>query len=320
MKYILCEKTVGELLECIRDQSTETFFYVYHHDYMDMTPTQRALQQQNRYITHRQISMHLSPYEISTLLEDIVYEMVKEQYNGDFKSELKRRLLDQKVITTADIDAYSVNFNCGYKTNIKHNDYLTDIVSFEEELKKSTFPISRLNNDVKLYVEHVTVISTLYQTRYMAAAIDREINRRAKSLTFCLKNDRLIIPKEYAVRGKAGISAWQEYKRSRSSMNTMEKRVMRKLINDKKIAMKGVFSALINDVSYPLQDYTLPQICVDGARNSAKKDKLINKLLADKTQQEIMNLTVTEMRRLIRDFFVEQFNIATEKMDKEVDM
>ena len=136
-----------------------------------------------------------------------------------------------------------------------------------------------------------------------------------------MKKDALIVPEEYMNKGKTGVEEWRNIKASNNKNNSIEKKLLKQALRDKKKytidCMGGVMlRTVFPDNGTIVRDWSLPFMEIDGRFNYSRTRKLVNTILKDKSDQDLIKMSEKEIQELFKDFWKNKLMELYNSVDK----
>lgn len=323
--YVICSKTLKELQELVKDMDRwcSERVYEYNIDRSDMSEEQKLIQEQNKW--YREQTQEFRIYD------EKIYEMAKklatEKILGGCKKDIKKEVYE--AVYNTDLRAIgwivehgghnSLNTNIEFgEENNEGFEYSTDMKEFEEKLKdvKTGSPYSSNKKDYVL-LEKISVSVRPYQFSEIDKTIKKQINKFIKNeLTYCLKKDEVIVPQEYLDKGEEGIKEWRDIKASKNKNNSIEKKILRQAVQDKKAYAMDVMYKVMDAAMNNTHDWSIPSITIDGRWNKQRTQKLVNKILENKSQQFYIDVDKKEIVEEFKDYWKDILMTAYNNVDK----
>ena len=323
IKYVLLEQTTKELWE--QAQSGNSYSQeVYKHEieHADYTEEQKKIQSDNRWQSRVNNDIRYR--------EDSFYEMIKENVEEEL-SNGTRENLEEKIYDSlmgTKIRTYLVvkpdTNNCYIESEYGDEQEDSTYIHDEKEMEKAVRKVVKhgWNRDTEVYIDSVEVNVCNYTLQDLDDKLKKLVKKYIRNeFTYCIKQNKIIVPEEYIAKGYAGIEEWRELKASKNKNNNMEKRMLRSMVRDKKsntlLQMKRLvwrFPKGQNDNgSY---DYTVPSLYIYGNGNTAMCKKLMTQILGKKTDAEFLNMTEEEIDKAYKDYWKEVLQRAIKQIDK----
>lgn len=340
-KTRLIEKTIREIKEEYdkeqRDRYGTTNLFDYKTDLSWLTEEQKD--RQNKAYLHRKEAsafIQLSEDFLYRTIREIAYQKIQEKFDGDFEKEILDKVLDKKVTCDLYVTCKNNKIKRWYadtNTNFRSPVSLGDMPEcYEdtsiEDMKRifKEMPILSTNYSSmeyeELYPERVSVEVYNWSLDDIRNKIKKQIRKFVrKELTYCLKNGKIIIPDEYAERGEHGVIDWREYKKSKNKNNSMEKRIIKETYQAKKKRAEKIMYAVLYGGVWAKVDWSVPFLTIDGSRNKARVNKLINMILNCKDKQNILNMSDEEMTKRIKEYWIGELErVMNDIKQKEIEI
>lgn len=324
--YLLYKTTIGELFEDALDNTVSGQNYNYdrvnvrtYERTEAFTPDELAIQSDGGEwlkCAHVELSLYDNTLNecvsskimgaIASAGDKVVADKLKEEvYAAPIYACAEFRMNDKnrgRVAMSVNIDKMPKNCN----TNT--NDLIDAINKMQVENYGGRLPVK---------LERVEVSYEDYHVGRMKGRIDTLIKRAIKDeLAYCLKKGKVIVPKEYLDKGEAGIREWQEKKRSGNKNNSMEKRLIRETLKEKK--NKLYHASYVAQVAMVRgREYGIPGLAIDFLYNKGYNRTLITShLLKDKTDQDIMEMTDEQALAMAKEYWKSKLEEAEKRIDE----
>lgn len=332
-KTRLIEKTIREIKEEYdkeqRDRYATMNLFEYKTDLSWLTEEQKD-RQNKAYPSRKEASafIQLSEGFLYGTIREIAYQKIQEKFDGDFEKEILDKVLDEKVTcdlyvtyknnkikrlsmdTNTNFRYHPVSVSTGDSPEYYENTSIEDIKRIIKDMPKLSTNYSSMEYD-ELYIERLYVEVHNWSIDDIRNKIKKQIQKFVrKELTYCLKNGKIIIPDEYAERGEQGVIDWREYKKSKNKNNSMEKRIIKETYQAKKKRAEKIMFAVLYGGTLTKVDWSLPFLTIDGSRNKARVNKLINMILNCKDKQNILNMSDEEMTKRIKEYWIGELERA----------
>lgn len=328
--YVVYDTTIGDMIRYVnehKDSYSPVDDLVYEHKCPDRCKDdkERILQRENSWRGRVSTNLYLRDDDIFKLAEDITKKLLDEKYKGVLYAKIKEEIYDTSISACAEM----VQRANGYvdmstypvidRENKKDVEYLTDIKKFEDMLDKCDLSTYSGGEMVKIHFESLTVkITTYYYEDTIEKKIDRAIRKYIREhLTYCLKKGQLIVPDEYLDKGEKGIEEWRELKGSQNKNNSIEKKLVKELIIQKKqyaySCNKKVEGTMI---SANPNRWDIPRMTVDGYWNVSKNTKLMLELVRTKDRQAILKMDNKEILEKYKAYWKNILEQAIRDIDK----
>lgn len=318
-KYLLYKTTVGELLKLAK----ETDMDIPPYDKREIasyartkafTGRQKLVQMAcKEWEKHRETNIVPRSYELEKIIPDIVLSAVLKAGDEPISEKIKKEVCSIPIFAFA---CFYASRNMYVKTDIgtKEEDYIDDKDKLAKEIN-NTYE-NNISNHELYCVERISVYWFRGHVEILEKAIEKAIKKSVKeTLTYCLKNGKVIVPKEYLEKGKAGIKEWQEKKRNCNKNNSMEKRLIRSTLRDKKNKIYHAMRAVERKIDLHSTEM-VPALSIDGLYNQMMQKKLITlKLLKDKTEQDIICMTDEQILTMTKEYWLNELKRAGERIE-----
>lgn len=330
-RYVVYENTIKEVFRIAEEKKDPLTNQIelYRHDfYHDMDVNQMRLQNNNSWQTR--ISMDLTMYndDLEKAIENAVFEVMLSKSRENIEKKLFNRVMDSKISASIQIEErehgmsriskfIETDFDrkeCG--DNVEH---IYDTAEMEKKLDDAKLGISFAPKDSKdfVYVDYIVVSIYDYRLNRMKEMIPKTIKKVInKNLKYCLKKGVSIVPDEYLDKGINGIKEWQEMKSSSNKNNSMEKRLMKQMMHEKKKFVADCISTATRLIAGANYNWRIPSLEVDGRYNQQRVRKLVSELLKDKNNQEIMSMSNEDIVSLCKEYWKKILKDAYDVVDQ----
>lgn len=340
-KTRLIEKTIREIKEEYdkeqRDRYGTTNLFDYKTDLSWLTEEQKDMQ--NKAYPHRKeagVFIQLSEDFLYRTIREIAYQKIQEKFDGDFEKEILDKVLDKKVtcdlyVTCKNnkIKKLCMDTNTNFRSPLPldetsecyENTSIEDIKRIFKDMPILSTNYSSMEYE-ELYLERAFVEAHNWSLDDIRNKIKKQIQKFVrKELTYCLKNGKIIIPEEYAERGEQGVIDWREYKKSKNKNNSMEKRIIKETYQAKKKRAEKIMYSVLYGGMHARVDWSIPFLTIDGLRNKARVNKLINMILDCKDKQNILNMSDEEMTKRIKEYWIGELErVMNDIKQKEIEI
>lgn len=322
-KYILCEYTFKELQNKVigsnsRYSAVELLKYnVYSQDEFD--DEQKKIQNRHRWNAEESGDIRLwgnlqDEFIEKTIEDEIFVNNLKE----NISTEIHKKMMNTKIIVTAsfkDFDNGRIGLILNYEPenclDKDKYDYVKDDTMLMQALRlvKDKSYNYNTEKDEYVYLESLTIREYPYQFEEIDKFFTSKIKKYIReNLSYCLKKDALIVPEEYMNKGKTGVEEWRNIKSSNNKNNSIEKKLLKQTLKDKKNYALDCMSAVMLRAVFPNgtsmgRDWSLPFIEIDGRFNYSRTRKLVNTILKDKSDQDLIKMPEEEIQKLFKDFW-----------------
>lgn len=326
--YILCTKTFRDL-EKIANSTTDYKAVLYKHeiDRSGLSKEQKEIQSRNHWYTQISNSFRIWDIKLDDMVKEEIMSKVLEGYKEDIANKVLENILDSEVRFIGKINKDNNNANRSDISLIEeikeerndNYDYRTDTKEFEELAKDLKTKTGYSPNSEEIYIEEICVDIYAYMFNDFTKKIKKSINKYIRNnLTYCLKKGKLIVPEEYINKGQEGIEEWRKIKSSNNKNNSIEKKLLKDTIKEKKkYAYDSVYRAMDKVTSAGNRyDWTVPRLVIDGKYNKQRTQKLVTKILGTKDRQEIIEMSEQEIVNRAKAYWKQQLMDAYNEVDK----
>lgn len=328
--YLVCNKTLRELEKLAQKDSSYNATPVYecNIDRSDLSEEQKKIQAQNTWLREENMSINFGEYKINEMIEKFAYEELLGGRKEKLEETIHKRIMDTetKIFIRLDLNnagEYSVSTefiigNCDEELEKMKLEEVDDIEELEEKLKSCTRH-SSFSRDYreKIYLERVTVRLYSYRFNNLSTMTSKLIAKFFReNLTYCIKSGVVIVPEEYLEKGKEGINEWREMKKNKNKNNSMEKRILRQALNDKKIfAVKALDLVMHEMCNFPTRRWDIPGMEIEGRFNQQKVNKLMVHITEATKQQQFMDMSKEEIVKKTKDYWKNILMEAYKRID-----
>lgn len=321
-KYILGEYTFKELQDKVSSNSRYNAIELlkYHiHSQDEFDDEQKKIQNRHRWNAEESGDIKLygdlqDKFIEKTIEDEIFVNNLKE----NISTEVHKKMMNTKIMATALFKEYddgkmrlSLSYepeNCIEKDKY---DYIKDDTMLMQALRlaRDRSYNYNTNKDEYVYLEELTIRVYPYEFEEIDKTFTSKIKKYIReNLSYCLKKDALIVPEEYMNKGKTGLEEWRNIKSSNNKNNSIEKKLLKQTLKDKKNYAIDCMSAIMLRAVFPNgtsmgRDWSLPFIEIDGRFNYSRTRKLVNTILKDKTDQDLIKMPEEEIQKLFKDFW-----------------
>ena len=325
--YIIYNNTLRELQKAAQkehDAYTYSNVILYEHkvDRSDMSEAQKILQAKNRWYAEHSSTIYIDEYDtLYNNIKSIAYDEIFGGCKEGLEDKIFNKIMDTKLKVIAstynEIDkAKRVSINQEFGDE-KHEDreYSNALEEFEEELK-SVKRINSFASNEYVYLEKLEVKVSSYRYYDMDTKVKKLIKKFIKDeLTYCIKNDKIIVPDEYITKGIDGIKEWRELKRSGNKNNSMEKRMLRQIVADKKTYAFNGMNQIVDAIARNSR-WDIPTLEIDGRFNKQKIKKLVTMVLDEKNKQYYIDASDEEIIKKFKEYWKGILMDAYDRIDK----
>ena len=330
-KYVIYETTLKELGEFAKLGNTwQDNLYTYEIKYDNMSEDQKDIQLRNKWNATVSDSIRFNPDRVMDNMQATAYYELENGTRENLEEIIKQKTMDMKVrvciLKGNEKDGeYNVYAETEFGGEKSGDTYIRDEKVMEELLrgaKRRGYSFGpREDKEDYVLIENVEVTSYVYSFRDLNDKIDKLTKKFMKeSLTYCIKQNKVIIPEEYIAKGIPGIEEWRGIKASKNKNNNMEKRMLRDMIKKKKESILLQMQRLVwhfpkaqNDAG--TLDWTIPYLYIYSSGNKACCKKLVNKIIGEKTDAELLNMTEEEIDRAFKNYWKEVLQRAIRQID-----
>lgn len=328
--YLVYSSTLGEL-ENISQAEYVNYKYgsvsVYKHsiDRSLLTEEQKEIQANNKYISqiHTTIRIH------DNNLHDIVKKKVFEKILGGLKDNVKDTIINSVMETNYNVmvtlcgddnggyDGLSVFDNLDENSFERNNatGYVYNKKELESELKRFKRK-SWSTGDKTVYLEDVNIGVSVYEAHNLRERVTKMVKKvLSEDFTYCIRNNKIIVPDEYMKKGEEGIKDWRDLKSSSNKNNSIEKRIINDTVRDKKAYAMSCMYTMMSEIPRVSDRWPFPQIMIDGRYNTQRTRKLVTKLLDGKNKQAVISISKEEICTKFKEYWKEKLMSACNALD-----
>ena len=135
-------------------------------------------------------------------------------------------------------------------------------------------------------------------------------------LTYCIKSDKVIVPEEYLAKGKEGIDEWRQIKQSGNKNNSIEKKMLKQVVADKKKFAYQTMWQILDKIAGTKHDWSVPSLEVDGRYNKTRTGKLVTQILNTRYKQGLIDMSEEDIINKFKDYWKEILMEAYNNIDK----
>lgn len=325
-KYIVYENTLEEISKLAEDPNSAYYssvtLYKYKIDRSNLSEEQKAIQQNNHWYTESRHNVRFTEESLYNLIDKLAFEKVLGGSTGDIVDELYNEIMDTKVRSTVEVKEYEEDGETQYRTIVEEEiatkedgNYTKDLTELEKVLEKTTN--KAYSKKEKYYLEEYEVYAYHYEVQKLPETIKKLIKRFVKNnLAYCLLKNRVIVPQEYLDKGRDGITEWKELKASKNKNNSMEKKMLQEIYKKQKTFAYNAIEQIMWGAVKDGMNWSVPCLEIEGRFNRTKSSKLANQLLADKSKQEIMQMSNEDFVKIFKDYWRNKLQDAIKAIDK----
>lgn len=330
-KYVVYESTLDEvfkLADIKRDPNSPIIELYKYENKVEMDEAQKQTQYQNSWQSHIDLDLTLYNNELEQEIEKTMFDMVLSKSKENIEKATLNKMMDTKISACIEIvdkpnghQRVDRSIEMEFTREKERNDnveYVYDTKEMEDAVKNVKMDKSfSSNSDEFVYVDNIAVRIYEYRLDRMKDVIPKIIKRIVrKNLTYCLKKGVCIIPDEYLDKGLRGIEEWKDMKSSSNKNNSMEKRMMKQLLHDKKFFARDCVYSVTRAIADTHHSWKIPVLEVDGRWNKTRIQSLVTQMFKDKTNQEIMSMENEKILELFKDYWKKELMNAYNAVDK----
>lgn len=305
-EYLVYNKPLREYIAEVRSSGTPTL-WKYTAPERALTREQALVQAKSSYSANPTSYVSISRYEIEKAVGRIADKLIEDKFDGDFKQKIYVEVMDLPVRATISVD--NGTFSCNDYLGDSDGDKECNIVDDKDKLK-ARLDTAKLKKSLwhdgdgvdGVYIDSIKVTAQ-YGLDRVKDELNSCINRYVKdNLIYCLKNGKIDVPKEYLDKGKAGLAEYRDAKRSKSKHNSLENRMERELLRNKKQELRNRLVEAQDKIEN-FHDWELPFLKIDGRWSNTRQIALVSKMLKDKTNAEIIALTDEDILKMAKGYW-----------------
>lgn len=325
--YIVCKKTLKELEQLAKGSNGwRTTFYIHTINRGDLSDEQLKVQQRNNWYSKEDYEVRLWNGKI----EEIIKKSMHNKIISGEKENIKQKMLDEimnmeirctgrffsednntRLQLSAEMGEEDRNDNCIYIDDAKEFEYKTIDCGRRTSFSPDLGVV--LLEEVSFEI-HTNSFSNLTEK------VDKMINKVIRNdYTYCIKNGNVIIPDEYISKGEKGIEEWRDIKKSKNKNNSIEKKLLRDVVKDKKNYAYDCVYIAMDKILYKTNnnyDWTIPRLVIDGKYNKQRTAKLAMKILGTKDKQKIIDMPKETILENAKKYWKEILMDAYNNVDK----
>lgn len=310
-KYIVYRQAIGEFLEATRPTIMSS---PAHTDRQVMTINFDSYIIGRSSKKSRTLRVAPSGYDLQNVIFAKVTETILSKYRGDIFHEILRRVKEECYIEASIVIHHSGDsdhFNCEnwestevYVTSEKNEAPVVDAKYIVEHEPDTDF------ENIDNYVLELYPLYLWNRKRYDGSdVLDYLIRKKLKQCTYCFKKGKCIIPDEYLEQGEEGIANWQKSKSEKNPCNSMEKRMLKEMVHDRKDYARSCFYKCSNSVTG--RKWDMPTLVFDGIYNQGKIRKAVAEhIFKNKTPNEIISMTNEQIHEQAKTYFTNMLQSA----------
>ena len=325
-RYVVVDTTIEGLIKKAEESDTyQTVMYEKHID-REFDEAQRSIQANNHWATVLSDGIRINENDVERLVRETAYAEIKKGTVKNLKDMIFKNIMEIRVRECVTVryedDGNRATFVTLFGDDFDESEFSTDLDKMVEDVKgvkNRTF--ARYDSKDQFdyaYIENIKCEIYNYYMNRVSENIERYIKRFFRTeLTYCMLKGDLIVPKEYIDKGEAGIKEWRELKASKNKANSMEKRMLRTTLREKKAEVLHQMQVLLwrlpcaND-----RDWTMPFIMIDGSSNKSRVQKLTNQVIGNKTDSELLAMTSEDVEKEFKKFWKEKVMNIYNGIDK----
>ena len=328
--YVLARRTLKELQDVVKDADRYGAVTVCEIkiDRNGITKEQQEIQLKNNWYREHQQEFRVRNEQLYSMIKKLAIEKISAGCKKNIKKEIYDEVYNTDIRIIATInkhDNYSglnTNVEFGSKDEWGNNnedkfEYIDNISEFLELAQDCKYKNTFMGQNEYVLLEKIKLEARQYRFSEMDDIIKKQINKYIKEeLTYCLKNDEVIIPQEYIDKGEEGIKEWREIKASKNKNNSIEKKILRQAVNDKKQYAFDTMCRIMATISTIDINWAMPFLDIDGRWNKQRTSKLINSILDSKNPQFYIDITEEEILNKFKEHWKGILTKAIDKVDE----
>lgn len=330
IKYVLCKYSLKDLENIVgglANRYDKKVLYSCEVDVGDITPEQKKIQYENKWYAESSVDIRTREGELYEKVEDIFYGLLASGCRTNIKNELFNQIMDTKVVVSSSINenekgnrGVSTEISLGEPEDTETVEYSYNIKEYEENLKSVRYTkVYGLEEGKYVMLENVGVYVYPYSFNKMTETVLKLVKRFIRlNLSYCITKDKIIVPEEYLARGKEGIKEWREIKASKNKNNSIEKRILRQTVKEKKSYANRCMSDIMHEITKTRANWKIPSLEIDGRWNKQKTTALVNQILNSKNTQFYIDITEEEIANKFKNYWKETLMEACDAVDKMI--
>lgn len=329
--YVVVTKTIKELKDMPDVDYQGVNIYNYDNDISKLTTEEKLKQAQYTWNVKRIGRVRLYDENIKDIISGVIENVALSKYRGDFYEKALEEVYNTDVYVCVDLnykqrddgeiegDIYADSIYTKYTLEDKYSHekaVLTydKVNELEDKLNKLKIGVGYGDSRTEVKLQEIKINFDSYSQSNLKD-IPKKLARIIKTnLTYCLKDGKNIVPDEYLDKGKVGIEEWQSTKRSANKNNSMEKRLVRDCIRQKKQLLDKYLNGAMLQISMN-QDWTIPALAVNGRFNQGCMRKLVTQLLKGKSEQQLFEIEDEAMLEMAKNYWKKKLQEAIKRID-----
>ena len=326
--YVIYEESIANIETKLKglNRYDKCTLYEYIINREGLSAEQKEIQTRNRWTTEKSTSIRIFDNELYDIVKEEMYAKLFGGVKEDITKNLQKEIMDTKVTVVAYMEDYGSTqqyrrvcsaIYIGDKYKEEYIELSNDIKEFEEALKEVKYDASWNSKDGEhVYIERFVIDVYPYAFDGATERVNKMVKKFIRNeLTYCLKNDKLIVPKEYIDKGQDGIKEWREVKASGNKNNSIEKRMLREIVADKKgFLFRSMYKVM--NTACKNSTWSIPCIEIDGRYNKQRTSKLINQVIDNKSQQYYIDLDEKDALDKFKEYWKNKLMDAYNEIDK----
>ena len=327
--YVIFEDTIANLETRLQDLNRYDKTVLYEHvvDREDLSAEQKDIQTRNRWTTEKNTSIRIFDNELYDIVKEEMYAKLFGGVKADITKNLQKEIMDTKITVVAYMEDYGASqqyrrvcssIYIGDKYKEEYIELSNDIKEFEEALKDVKYDASWNSKDGEyVYIERFVIDVYPYAFNDATERVGKMVKKFIRNeLTYCLKNDKLIVPKEYMDKGQDGIKEWREIKASGNKNNSIEKRMLREIVAEKKIFAFKSMQQVMHTACNLNQTWSVPCLEIDGRWNKQRTSKLVNQVIDNKSNQYYIDMDEEKVLDKFKEYWKDKLMESYNEIDK----
>ena len=323
--YVLCTKTLREI-ENIAQNSQEYRIELYslEIDRSDLSEEQKKIQTKNHWYAHEDVDFRMWGTKLDELVSKKIMDLVLNKYVGNILEDTMNQILNTEIRFVGKVpeEKKRIRVTIDFEVGDDRNDmfeYSDDLEEFKEKAKQSARTTSYSDDEEIVYLERIS--AGIYQCAFenFKKEVKKEINKFVRNrLTYCLKSGKLIVPDEYLDKGEKGIDEWRDIKSSKNKRNSIENKLIKEAVKEKKQYAYDAVCRAMDKVSSADNSYSwaLPRLMIDGKWNKQRTQKLATKILDTKDKQKLIEMSEQEIVDKAKEYWKQKLMDAYNEVDK----
>ena len=325
--YLVYENTFGGLEKLAQKQNEEYEYgrvklYEFNVDESTLTKEEIDTQIRHGWLAQRSSDIYFSDTEALELVKRTAYDVVGQGNSNNVQTDIYNKVMDTKFRVLASMIDYADGSSRGdidleIDGEPTQKEYSTDIKEFEDKLGKmnSSTSFSSASRELvrlksfEVHAQTYRFVRTTERVKKMISKVMRD------NFTYCVKEGKVIVPADYLARGVEGIDEWREMKRNGNKNNSIEKRMLRQIVLDKKNYLKRGMEQIVDAIPKNAR-WDIPNLEVDGRFNKQRLAKLASQIINNKDPQYYIDTPEEEIIAKFKEYWKKILTDACDRIDK----